>query len=460
MKQTKIICTLGPVSSNIEVLTKLANSGMNAARFNFSHGDHEEQMSRITLIRELNKSREDKIAFLLDTKGPEIRTHLFPEGKVTVKKGSTVTVCMTEVAGNAERFSVTYPGLIEDIQVGGTILVDDGYLELTVKSIDKAKGEIITVAENTHAIKDRRGINVPNCVLNMDFISEKDRLDITLAATEKLDFIAASFVRRADDVRQIREILKAAGNESVKIISKIENQEGVDNIDEIIEISDGIMVARGDLGVEVPAEDVPGIQKYITRRCQSLGKIVVVATQMLESMQQNPRPTRAEVSDVANAVLDGACATMLSGESAAGDYPVEAVTYMAKINEKTENDINYHGFFDRAMEAYKGSSISKAICTAVAHASMDYNVKAIILADDSALVRNINQFRPQAVTFVAVKEEDAARKYALNWGTFARVATVEELTKHAKTALKLEPRDKMVIIDRRTIQYLRAEDVK
>ncbi len=460
MKQTKIICTLGPVSSNIETLTKLADNGMNAARFNFSHGNTEEQLAKINMVREVNKGREDKIGLLLDTKGPEIRTHLFPEGLVTVQKGSTVTVCMEEVGGTAERFSVTYPGLIEDVKVGGTILVDDGYLELTVKSIDKAKGEIVTIAENTHAIKDRRGINVPNCVLNMPFISEKDRKDMTFAATEGMDFIAASFVRRADDVKQIREILKAAGNETVKIISKIENQEGVDNIDEIIEVSDGIMFARCDLGVEVPAEDVPHIQKYITRRCQSLGKIVVVATQMLESMQHNPRPTRAEVSDVANAVLDGACATMLSGESAAGDYPVESVSYMAKIDEKAEEDIDYKGFFKRAMEAYCGSSISKAICTAVTYASMDYNVKAIILEDDAALVQNINQFRPQALTFVATKDEAAARSYSLNWGTFARVATVDDLAKYAVEALKLEPRDKMVVIDRRNIRYLRAEDVK
>ncbi len=460
MRQTKIICTLGPVSSNIETLTKLAERGMNVARFNFSHGSPEEQLPKINMVREINKTREDKVGLLLDTKGPEIRTHLFPEGKVSVKKGSTVTICMEEVAGNAERFSVTYPGLINDVKEGGTILVDDGYLELTIKSIDKAKGEITTVAENTHSIKDRRGINVPNCVLNMPFISEKDKVDMTFAATEGMDFIAASFVRRADDVKQIREILKAAGNESVKIISKIENQEGVDNIDEIIEISDGVMVARGDLGVEVPAEDVPGIQKYITRRCQSLGKIVVVATQMLESMQQNPRPTRAEVSDVANAVLDGACATMLSGESAAGEYPVESVTYMAKIDEKAEKDINYKGFFDRAMEAYCGSSISKAICTSVTHASMEYNIEAIILEDDPSLIKNINQFRPKAVTFVAVKDEDAARKYSLNWGTFARVATVDELAKHAVESLNLQPRDKMVIIDRRNIKYLRAEDVK
>src|SRR5690606_20618407 len=325
MKKTKIICTLGPASENKEMMTKLIKAGMNVARFNFSHGDYEEHGGRLKTLREINAELGTYVAALLDTKGPEIRTHEF-DGKVEIVKGSEVRIAFTPVLGNASKFSVSYPGLFDDMKVGEIVTVDDGYLTLEVVAKDDEAHELVTVAKNTHTVKSRRGVNVPNVILNMPFISEKDRSDIEFAAKMGYDFVAASFVRRADDVKQIREILDNAGGQRVQIIAKIENQEGVDNLDEIIEIVDGIMVARGDLGIEVANELVPMYQTEMIDKCLVAGKIVIVATQMLESMQKNPRPTRAEVSDVFNAVREGTHATMLSGESAAGDYPFEAVS--------------------------------------------------------------------------------------------------------------------------------------
>ena len=316
-KNTKMICTIGPKSEPKEMLSKLVDAGMNCIRCNFSHGDHAEQKNRMDLIREINKEKGTHVAILLDTKGPEIRTHLFENGGVELVAGQTVRVAMNEVLGTAEKFSITYPGLINDVVVGGTILVDDGYVELTVTELDTANQEIVCTVKNSAFVKDRRGINVPGAKLNMEFISEKDRADMIFGCEMQVDYIAASFVRRAEDVLAIREIFAEQGNTHTQIIAKIENQEGVDNMDSILEVVDGIMVARGDLGVEVPAEDVPLIQKEIIAKCNAAGKIVITATQMLESMQKNPRPTRAEVSDVANAIFDGTAAIMLSGESAA-----------------------------------------------------------------------------------------------------------------------------------------------
>ncbi|MFR3816529.1 MAG: pyruvate kinase, partial [Turicibacter sp.] len=335
-KNTKMICTIGPKSESKEMLSKLVDAGMNCVRCNFSHGDHAEQKARMDLIREINKEKGTHVAVLLDTKGPEIRTHLFENGGVDLVAGQTVRVAMNEVLGTAEKFSITYPGLINDVKVGGTILVDDGYVELTVNELDQANQEIVCTVKNSAFVKDRRGINVPGAKLNMPFISEKDRADMIFGCEMQVDYIAASFVRRAEDVLAIREIFAEQGNTHTQIIAKIENQEGVDNMDSILEVVDGIMVARGDLGVEVPAEEVPLIQKEIIAKCNAAGKIVVTATQMLESMQKNPRPTRAEVSDVANAIFDGSDAIMLSGESAAGQYPLEAVETMARIARRTE----------------------------------------------------------------------------------------------------------------------------
>ena len=289
---------------------------------------------RFKLVHELNKELGTYVGTMMDTKGPEIRTHHFKEGKAYIKQGQTVTVHMKEILGDETMFSITYGNLFDDVSVGTTLLIDDGYLALLVIEKDFEERTLITVAKNSHMVKNRRGVNVPNTVLNMPFLSEQDILDIRFACENDYDYIAASFTRRKDDVFAIREILKQEGKDYIQVIAKIENQEGINNVDDIIGVADGIMVARGDLGVEVFAEDLPQMQKDIIHKCQQRGKLVIVATQMLESMQNNPRPTRAEVSDVANAVYDGTDATMLSGEMAQGNYPIESVDYMAKNSRK------------------------------------------------------------------------------------------------------------------------------
>jgi len=415
-KNTKMICTIGPKSESREVLSKLVDAGMNCIRCNFSHGDHAEQQARMDLIREINAEKGTYVAILLDTKGPEIRTHLFENGGVNVTTGQTIRVSMNEVLGTAEKFSISFPGLINDVVVGGTILVDDGNLELSIDSIDKEAGEIVCTVKNDAYIKDRRGINVPNASLSMPFISEKDRSDIEFGCDMNVDYVAASFVRKASDVEEIREIFKQKGNTHTQIISKIENQEGVDNLDEIIEISDGIMVARGDLGVEVPAEDVPLIQKEIIAKCNAAGKIVVTATQMLESMQVNPRPTRAEVSDVANAVLDGTDAIMLSGESAAGKYPVEAVQTMARIAKRVESALDHEEIIARAM-ASSTRNVSSAVALSVADSVEDLGAQAVIAWTESgATAKAISKYRPSAPVIAATASQETATSLALYWG--------------------------------------------
>ncbi|VEU83268.1 pyruvate kinase [Acholeplasma hippikon] len=413
MKKTKIICTLGPVSENKETMTKLIKAGMNVARFNFSHGDYEEHGARLKTVREINEELGTFVACLLDTKGPEIRTHEF-DGKVEIVKGSELRIAFTPVLGNAQKFSVSYPGLYDDMKVGEYVTVDDGYLTLEVIGKDEVNRELIVKALNTHVVKSRRGVNVPNVVLNMPFISEKDASDIKFAATQGYDFVAASFVRRAQDVKDVRAILDANDGKDVQIIAKIENQEGVDNLDEIIEVVDGIMVARGDLGIEVPAENVPVYQTEMIDKCLDAGKIVIVATQMLESMQKNPRPTRAEVSDVFNAVREGTSATMLSGESAAGDYPVEAVTYMAKIDAKAEGVVDYDSFIDGF---YIGESNEDAMAQAAAKMVLDYEVDAII-AEGRDVAKAISKFHAAVPVIAIVNDAKEARSLAINFGVY------------------------------------------
>ena len=415
-KNTKMICTIGPKSESKEMLSKLVDAGMNCVRCNFSHGDHAEQKARMDLIREINKEKGTHVAVLLDTKGPEIRTHLFENGGVDLVAGQTVRVAMNEVLGTAEKFSITYPGLINDVEVGGTILVDDGYVTLTVNELDTANQEIVCTVQNPAYIKDRRGINVPGAKLNMPFISEKDHADLVFGCEMEVDYVAASFVRRAEDVLAIREIFKQHGNTHTQIIAKIENQEGVDNMDSILEVVDGIMVARGDLGVEVPAEDVPLIQKEIIAKCNAAGKIVVTATQMLESMQKNPRPTRAEVSDVANAIFDGSDAIMLSGESAAGQYPLEAVETMARIARRTEQALDHQELIARAI-ASSTRNVASAMGLAVADTVEDLGAKAVIACTQSgATARAISKYRPSAPVVAATSCEKTAASLALYWG--------------------------------------------
>lgn len=415
-KNTKMVCTIGPKSESKEMMSKLVDAGMNVIRCNFSHGDHAEQGARFNTIREINTEKGTHVGVLLDTRGPEIRTHLFENGGVNLDAGGTVAVSMNEVLGTKEKFSVNYPGLINDIQVGGTILVDDGNVELSITAIDKVAGEIICTVKNDAYVKDRRGINVPSVKLNMEFLDEKDRADIVFGCEQQVDFLAASFVRRAEDVEAIRAIFAEYGNTHTQIISKIENQEGVDNLDEIIEASDGVMVARGDMGVEVPAEEVPMIQKEIIAKCNATGKVVITATQMLESMQENPRPTRAEVSDVANAVLDGTDAVMLSGESAAGKYPLEAVETMARIARRTEVEIDFDEMTARALSGSQ-RDVSSAVALSVADSVVDLGASVVVAATKSGTTaRTISKHRPSAPIIAAIPCAKAATALSLHWG--------------------------------------------
>jgi len=398
------------------MMAKLVDAGMNVIRCNFSHGDHAEQGARFATIREINAEKGTHVGTLLDTRGPEIRTHLFENGGVNLDAGQTVIVSMNEVLGTKEKFSINYAGLINDIDVGGTILVDDGNVELTIVSMDKAAGEITCTVKNDAFIKDRRGINVPSVKLGMEFLDDKDRADIIFGCEEQVDFLAASFVRRAEDVEAIRAIFAEHGNMHTKIISKIENQEGVDNLDEIIAASDGVMVARGDLGVEVPAEELPMIQKEMIAKSNAAGKIVITATQMLESMQQNPRPTRAEVSDVANAVLDGTDAVMLSGESAAGKYPLESVETMARIAKRAEVEIDFDEMTARALSGSERNTAS-AVALSVADSVADLGAKVVIAATNSgSTARTISKHRPDAPIIAATPCPKAATSLSLNWG--------------------------------------------
>ena len=415
MKKTKIVCTLGPASDTTEILTELINAGMNVARFNFSHGSHEEHLERFNKLKAAREETGKLVAILLDTKGPEIRTHEIENNQAELIQGTTVRIAMTEIMGNAEKFSVSYPELINDVELGTKILIDDGLIELNVTAIDHENQEIVTEVLNSGTIKTKKGINVPNTQLNLPGITEKDESDIRFGAKQGIDFVAASFVRRASDVMEIRAVLEDEGYYNVKIISKIENEEGVSNIDEILAVSDGIMVARGDLGVEIPTEDVPIAQKQIIKKCNQAGKPVITATQMLDSMQRNPRPTRAEAGDVANAIFDGTDAVMLSGETAAGDYPVEAVKTMASICSRTEDALVGQDAF--TLKAYDNDDLTEAIGQSVGHTARNLGIKTIVAATSSGHTANmIAKYRPQAHILAATFDEKSARTLALTWG--------------------------------------------
>lgn len=412
MRKTRIVGTLGPVSENKDVMKKIFQEGLNVARFNFSHGDHEEHGKRKKTVLQLNKELNTFVGTMLDTKGPEIRTNEF-NGPTLIKKDSEVRIAFNEVLGNSEKFSVTYPGLYDDVEVGNTILVDDGYLELVITSKDAKNRELVTKAMNNHTVKSRRGINVPNVVLNMPFISEKDREDIIFGVENDYDFLALSFVRRREDIIQVKEILNDFPNARIQIIAKIENQEGLDNLEEIVDEADGIMVARGDLGVEIPGELVPEAQTEMIDLCLAYGKSVIVATQMLESMQSNPRPTRAEVSDVSNAVLEGTSATMLSGEMAAGDYPVESVNYMSRIDVAAEARVDYEYFLDTFYEPETELDLlSKAALQIV----MENDLVDAILTDSYEQAESLSKFRPAVPVVVIVPTEKDARQLSLAYG--------------------------------------------
>ncbi|PTE87563.1 pyruvate kinase [Staphylococcus equorum] len=416
MRKTKIVCTIGPASESEEMLEKLMKAGMNVARLNFSHGDHAEHKARIDSIRKVSKKLGKTVAILLDTKGPEIRTHSMKDGGIELERDTEVIVSMTEVEGTTEKFSVTYDNLINDVEEGSYILLDDGLIELQVKRIDKDNGEVVCDVLNTGELKNKKGVNLPGVKVSLPGITDKDAEDINFGISEGVDFIAASFVRRPSDVLDIRKLLEAQKNTTISIIPKIENQEGIDNIKDILEVSDGLMVARGDMGVEIPPESVPMVQKDLIRQCNKLGKPVITATQMLDSMQRNPRATRAEASDVANAIYDGTDAVMLSGETAAGLYPEEAVKTMRNIAVSAEGAQDYKKLLSDRTKLVE-TSLVNAIGVSVAHTALNLNVKAIVAATESgSTARTISKYRPQSDIIAVTPNPETARQCALVWG--------------------------------------------
>mgnify|MGYP000784144614 CR=1 FL=1 len=425
MKKTKIICTMGPNTNDRELIKQLALNGMDIARFNFSHGDHDEQSGRFALVESVRQELNIPIATLLDTKGPEIRTGaLKDDKKVTLKEGQKFTLTTREVIGDETIGHITYAGLPQDIEAGNTILVDDGLIELKVtKVVDGTDIECSVV--NGGELGSKKGVNVPNVSIKLPGITEKDKDDIIFGIEKGFDFIAASFVRNAACIQEIKEILWAH-DADIPVIAKIENAEGIANIDEIIRVADGIMVARGDMGVEIPAEQVPHIQKEIIRKCNAAYKPVITATQMLDSMMKNPRPTRAETTDVANAIYDGTSAIMLSGETAAGDYPVEALRIMVRIADRTEQDIDYKKRFFR-YEKEEQPDVTDAICHATCTTAHDLNAKAVITVTKSGRsARAISRYRPACPIIGCTMEEKVSRQINLSWGVYPIVIKEEK----------------------------------
>lgn len=450
MRKTKIICTIGPASQSEEKLRELMLAGMNVARFNFSHGDHEEQRGKYERMRNVSRELNLPVAALLDTKGPEIRLRDFEGGKVMLEAGQKFVLTTEDIMGTAERASVTYQNLVNDVCEGTTILIDDGLIEMTVEAVSGT--EIICRVKNGGPVSNHKGVNVPGVDLTMPYISESDRNDILFGINLGFDILAASFVRTKEDVLEIRKILDEH-NSKMMIVSKIESMQGIKNLDEIIEVSDGIMVARGDLGVEVPLEELPILQKQIIKKAVEKGKQVITATQMLESMIHNPRPTRAETTDIANAIYDGTTAIMLSGESAQGQYPVEAVQTMSRIAERTEADIDYVGRLKKMDSLHDGditAAISHATCTLAA----DLNVKAIITVTMSGFTASmISRFRPGCQIIGCTVKRLVWRQLNLQWGMhpllIAEENTAEDLFNEAVSAAQaagyIEKGDKVII---------------
>ncbi|MFQ7322437.1 MAG: pyruvate kinase, partial [Lactobacillus delbrueckii] len=419
MKKTKIVSTLGPASDDIETITKLAEAGANVFRFNFSHGNHEEHLARMNMVREVEKKTGKLLGIALDTKGAEIRTTDQEGGKFTINTGDEIRVSMDATkAGNKDMIHVTYPGLFDDTHVGGTVLIDDGAVGLTIKAKDEEKRELVCEAQNTGVIGSKKGVNAPGVEIRLPGITEKDTDDIRFGLKHGINFIFASFVRKAQDVLDIRALCEEANASYVKIFPKIESQEGIDNIDEILQVSDGLMVARGDMGVEIPFINVPFVQKTLIKKCNALGKPVITATQMLDSMQENPRPTRAEVTDVANAVLDGTDATMLSGESANGLYPVQSVQAMHDIDVRTEKELDTRNTLAlQRFEEYKGSNVTEAIGESVVRTAQELGVKTIIAATSSGYTaRMISKYRPDATIVALTFDEKIQHSLGIVWG--------------------------------------------
>lgn len=415
MKKTKIICTMGPATNDENVMRELIRSGMDIARFNFSHGDHAEQKMRMDMLKKVREEENRPTAILLDTKGPEIRTGVLKGGKkVQILTGEKFTLTTEEIEGDETRVSISYTGLVDDVTVGSTILIDDGLIGLEVTG--KTDREIACRVVNGGELGERKGVNVPNVPVRLPAITDKDREDLKFGVEQGIDFIAASFVRNAECIMEIRAFLKTCNAPYIPIIAKIENAEGIKNIDEIIRCADGIMVARGDLGVEIPAEEVPYLQKMIIQKCNYYYKPVITATQMLDSMIRNPRPTRAEVTDVANAVYDGTDAVMLSGETAQGKYPLEALRMMVHIVRSTEEHLDYDMLLKKAEEHRM-----KGISTAIGHASVTtaYNLgaKCIITPSVSgATARVVSKFKPKTMVIGVTPDERTLRRMQIYWG--------------------------------------------
>lgn len=436
MKKTKIVSTLGPASTSVDTIVKLIEAGANIFRFNFSHGDHEEHLGRYNMVKEAEKITGKSVGILLDTKGAEIRTTVQKDGNQEYHTGDKARISMdASLETTKEKIAVTYPGLYDDVHVGGHVLFDDGLLDFKIDEKDDEKDdenrELVVHATNNGVLGSRKGTNAPGVSINLPGITEKDASDIRFGLESmNINYIAASFVRKPQDVLDIRELLEEKNMEDVQIFPKIESQEGIDNTDEILKVADGIMIARGDMGVEIPAENVPLVQKTLIKKCNALGKPVITATQMLDSMIENPRPTRAEASDVANAVWDGTDATMLSGESANGDYPVEAVATMAKIDQKAENAMADDG--NLQINTFDQSDVTETVAAAVARAAKNLGVKTIVAATQSGYTaRMISKYRPDADILAITFDERVRRGLMVNWGVHPivaeRPATTDEM---------------------------------
>ena len=413
-RKTKIVCTLGPAVDDENILRQMILEGMNIARFNMSHGSHEEHGGRLAMLKRLREDLKVPVAALLDTKGPEIRLGDFEQKQIVLKQGQMFTLTTSEILGNKESAYINYAGMPYDVTPGNRILIDDGLVEMEVESV--VGEEIRCLVKNTGVISARKGVNVPGVALSLPFINEKDYNDLRFAVEQGFDFVAASFTRTMEDVRELKHILKELGGEKIKIIAKIENSQGVENLDEILSLADGVMVARGDMGVEIPLEEVPIIQKEIIKKVYGVGKQVITATQMLDSMMQYPRPTRAEANDVANAVYDGTSAIMLSGETASGKYPLECVRTMVRIAGRTEQDIDYRKRFLQRRLAIEGS-ITNAISKATVNAAMELNAKAIVTVTESGRTAYmISRYRPFCPVIACTPKEQTYRQLSLSWG--------------------------------------------
>ena len=414
MRRTKIVCTLGPSTDKEEVLRNLMKNGMNVARMNFSHGTHEEQKARLDMIKKLRKELNLPVAALLDTKGPEIRIGDVEGGKLELKPDQEFTLTTEEMLGTEKKVTITYKELYKDVEPGDSILIDDGLIGMEVVRIDES--DIVCRVKNGGFISNHKGVNVPGVELNMPFVSPKDLADIVFAVEQDYDFIAASFTRTAEDIMEIRKILQEHGGEKIHIIAKLENKQGVKNCEDILRVADGIMIARGDMGVEIPLEEVPVIQKELIRKAMHMGKPVITATQMLDSMMKNPRPTRAETSDVANAIYQGTSAIMLSGETAAGAYPIEAVQTMAKIAERTEQDIDYSREF-KPRKLAEAPDVTSAISHATCTTAADLKAAAIVAVSKSGrTVSRIAKYLPVCPIIGCTTDERVYRQLNLLWG--------------------------------------------